>query len=162
LREPCRGKEYVGKTTHIRHRGGVVHFEGQVPATAEASAITRDMLDGWLPAAVGDDAGDSVRLGASELATNAVRHGVLPADSSVRLLVDVEEGNVHVAVEQTSSTGGARLVAPEDRGDGGFGLAIVDSVADRWGIEAGPPGRVWFDVAIAAATLGPVLRTVAE
>ncbi len=126
-----------------------MHFEDQVPATAEASAITREMLDGWLSAAVRDNAADTVRLGASELATNAVRHGLLPVGSSLRLLVDVDEGKVHVAVEQTSSTGGARVVAAGDRGDGGFGLAIVESLADRWGIEAGPPGRVWFDVAIA-------------
>jgi anti-sigma regulatory factor (Ser/Thr protein kinase) len=139
-----------------------VRFEAQVPANAKASSTTREILDGWLSAAVGEGTADIVRHAASELATNAVRHGHLPLDSPMRLLMDIDDRNVHVEVEQASTTLGARVVPPEDRGDdGGFGLAIVSDLTARWGVEAGPPGRVWFDVGIPGASLSGRSRTVA-
>jgi anti-sigma regulatory factor (Ser/Thr protein kinase) len=123
-----------------------VHFERSILATVAASAMTRQLLDGWLSAAVGEDRADTVRLAASELATNAVRHGRLPADATMQLLVDVEDAAVRVALEQPTSAAGAAVVAPDNRGAGGFGLAIVESVTDAWGVEAGPPGSVWFEL----------------
>jgi hypothetical protein len=53
---------------------------------------------------------------------------------------------VRVALEQPTSTADAAVVAPERRGIGGFGLAIVEEMTDAWGVEAGPPGSVWFRV----------------
>jgi anti-sigma regulatory factor (Ser/Thr protein kinase) len=106
------------------------------------------MLDGWLSSAVGNETAELVRLAASELATNVFRHGGLSAGSSMRLVVDVDDAGVQVEVEQASTARDAAMVAPRDRLVSGFGLAIVDDVADRWGIEAGPPGSVWFHVGI--------------
>jgi anti-sigma regulatory factor (Ser/Thr protein kinase) len=123
-----------------------VHFENRIAASLDASATTREVLDGWLSAAVGEDTANAVRLAASELATNAVRHGRLPADTEVRLLVDVDDRTVRVALEQPTSATGAAVVAPEDRRLGGFGLAIIDSMTNAWGVDAGPPGSVWFEV----------------
>jgi anti-sigma regulatory factor (Ser/Thr protein kinase) len=123
-----------------------VHFESRIVATVEASAATRHLLDGWLSSAVGKDIADTVRLAASELATNAVRHGRLDADAEIRLLVDVDNGSVRVRLEQPTSTTDAEVVPAEDRRLGGFGLAIVDSMTDAWGVDAGPPGSVWFEV----------------
>jgi anti-sigma regulatory factor (Ser/Thr protein kinase) len=127
-------------------RSGAVHFETPIAAAVEASAATRGLLDGWLSAAVGQDCAETVRLAASELATNAVRHGRLPADAKMRLLVDIDDRSVRVALEQPTSAADARVVAPENRGVGGFGLAIVAGMSDAWGVEAGPPGSVWFEV----------------
>jgi anti-sigma regulatory factor (Ser/Thr protein kinase) len=123
-----------------------VHFESPIAASVDASAMTRQILDGWLSAAAGEDTANTVRLAASELATNAVRHGRLPADAEMRLLVDLDDRTVRVALEQPTSAAGVTLVPPEDRGPGGFGLAIIDSMSDAWGVEAGPPGSVWFEV----------------
>jgi len=123
-----------------------VHFESCIVANVEASAATRHLLDGWLTTTVGEDSANTIRLAASELATNAVRHGRLDADAEMRLLVDVDNGTVRVRVEQPTSTIDAELVPPEDRRVGGFGLAIVDRMTDAWGVDAGPPGSVWFEV----------------
>jgi anti-sigma regulatory factor (Ser/Thr protein kinase) len=123
-----------------------VHFESHIAGSVDASATTREVLDGWLSAAVGEDTANAVRLAASELATNAVRHGRLPPDTEMRLLVDVDDRTVRVALEQPTSATGAAVVAPEDRRLGGFGLAIIDSMTDAWGVDAGPPGSVWFEV----------------
>jgi anti-sigma regulatory factor (Ser/Thr protein kinase) len=125
---------------------GAVHFERSIAAGVEASAMTRELLDGWLSAAVGEDTASAVRLAASELTTNAVRHGRLPLGAKMRLLVDLDNRIVRVALEQPTSAAGVALVAPEDRGNGGFGLAIVQGIADAWGFEPGPPGSVWFEL----------------
>jgi anti-sigma regulatory factor (Ser/Thr protein kinase) len=123
-----------------------VHFEREIVATVDASTTTRQLLDGWLSAAVGQDSAETVRLAASELATNAVRHGCLPLDAKMRLLLDVDDVTVRVALEQPTSTAEAAVVATDHRGVGGFGLAIVEGMTDAWGVEAGPPGSVWFQV----------------
>jgi anti-sigma regulatory factor (Ser/Thr protein kinase) len=123
-----------------------VHFERSIVPSTDTSGATRALLDGWLSAAVGEDLAGTVRLAASELATNAVRHGRLPADANMRLLVDVDDRSVRVALKQPTSAANAAVVAPENRGVGGFGLAIVEGVANEWGVEAGPPGSVWFEV----------------
>jgi anti-sigma regulatory factor (Ser/Thr protein kinase) len=100
-----------------------------------------------LSAAVGEEAADRVRLAASELVSNVVVHAGLTAGSRIGLAVDVVDDLVHVAVDQGSSTAGTRVIAAEDRGlAGGFGLAIVADIADRWGVDIGPPGRVWFEI----------------
>jgi two-component sensor histidine kinase len=76
----------------------------------------------------------------TELVTNAVRHG----GGSVRVRVEYEDGVVRGEV---SDGGGgfdrAAELAIEGTADGGFGLKIVDRMADRWGTE---PGIVWFEL----------------
>jgi hypothetical protein len=34
---------------------------------------------------------------------------------------------------------------PEAWSTGGYGLAIIDSIADRWGVQVQPPS-VWFEM----------------
>lgn len=88
-------------------------------------------------------AGDAVRdaqLVASELVTNAWRHGggirwfaICEADRSIR--VEVAD----------SSNANAELVEPTD--DGGFGLHIVDELSEDWGVVFDALGKiVWSTV----------------
>jgi signal transduction histidine kinase len=75
----------------------------------------------------------------SELATNAVRHSGSPW-FAVRVVLD---GHLRVEVLD-GGPGFAGGPAPDfDRG-GGYGLQLVDSVADAWGAEDGDGTRVWF------------------
>jgi len=118
-----------------------------LPASVSAPGIARSRLDGWLSAALSEGDAERVRLGVSELISNAVLHGEPSWPSTIDLAVDVGAEAVRVDVTQASSTGAAAVIAPEFRGDiGGFGLAIVEDVADRWGVEPGPPGSVWFEI----------------
>jgi anti-sigma regulatory factor (Ser/Thr protein kinase) len=92
-------------------------------------------------------AAESVRLATSELVANAVRHADDGAAARIGLRIDLEEATLRIEVEQSSPTLGARVIAPRERGArGGYGLAIVAAVADRWGVDPGPPGSVWFEV----------------
>lgn len=110
--------------------------------------LARETLDGWLSDLVGEETAMDARLAASELVTNAVRHGGLPETGIITLSGLATPEIVRLEVEQASSAACARLVPLGERAavDGGHGLRIVDELSSRWGIDEGPPGRVWFEV----------------
>lgn len=85
----------------------------------------------------------------TELVTNAVRHGGDRGDLPIRLELERDADHVHVRVEDPGTT----FVPPPAilSGDpaGGWGLFLVDQVADRWGVSPAPAGtRVWFELAL--------------
>ncbi|MFI8363145.1 ATP-binding protein [Streptomyces sp. NPDC085612] len=90
---------------------------------------------------------DDVSLCVSELATNALLHGV-PPGRHYRLRMLLFDGTVRVEV--ADSGGGRPRVADRDPGaDGGRGLLLVAAVADRWGTAERRPGKVvWCEFAL--------------
>ncbi|MFJ1695868.1 ATP-binding protein [Streptomyces sp. NPDC088252] len=83
---------------------------------------------------------DDVLLCTSELATNALAHGVPPGRGYlVRLLL--EEGGAALRVEVHDSGSGQPGVRESD-GESGRGLLLVEAVADRWGVGERSPGKV--------------------
>lgn len=104
-------------------------------------------------AGVGTAADDAVLL-ASELATNAVIHAGTPFRVAVRrrddrLRVEVADGSRAVARRQRFSTTSGT----------GRGLALVDDVADRWGVDQDGDGKtVWFELAVRPAADEPDRR----
>ncbi|MFF3020823.1 ATP-binding protein [Streptomyces sp. NPDC057939] len=98
---------------------------------------------------------DDVLLCVSELATNALLHGV-PAGRGYRLRMLRFGGLVRVEVHD--SGGGRPRVEERDAGaEGGRGLLLVAGVADRWGVGARVPGKVvWCEFGVGASGAGPV------
>ncbi|MFJ9937757.1 ATP-binding protein [Streptomyces virginiae] len=92
---------------------------------------------------------DDVLLCVSELATNALLHGV-PPGRGYRLRMLRYEGTVRVEVHD--SGGGRPRIAGRDPGaECGRGLLLVAAVADRWGAVARVPGKaVWCEFAVGA------------
>jgi anti-sigma regulatory factor (Ser/Thr protein kinase) len=85
-------------------------------------------------------------LVASELATNAVLH----ASSAFRVSLRRDESVIRVGVQDISSVAPERRDAVVDL-PGGRGIAFVERVSTRWGIEARPHGKVvWAELALAA------------
>jgi anti-sigma regulatory factor (Ser/Thr protein kinase) len=124
-----------------------MHHQLALPITAQASGTARAELGRWLAALTGSEAAERVRLAASEIISNAVRHASLPEGSTIDVDVDVDAEAVQVRVAQASAATDVGVVRADERGErGGFGLAIVEQVTDRWGVEEGPPGAVWFRV----------------
>jgi serine/threonine-protein kinase RsbW len=73
----------------------------------------------------------------SELVTNALQHGI----GTISLRIDVEPGGLRVEV---SDQGQLDLSpSPTAGAHGGWGLRIVDELADEWGVLSGST-RVWF------------------
>lgn len=98
-----------------------------------------------------EDAGagvsDAVLLVASELITNAVRHGA----GKVELRVLVEPDCVRVEVlDDGSTTVRAPIENPSPSALGGRGLLLVEGVSERWGSELDPSGRtlVWAELTL--------------
>lgn len=83
----------------------------------------------------------------TELFTNAVRHARLQAGDPVGLEVIVSPRSVRVSVIDAGSgfDFGKMLREPPDH-TGGWGLFLVESIADRWGIDESSPHRAWFEI----------------
>ncbi|WP_372344557.1 ATP-binding protein [Streptomyces sp. KL116D] len=113
-----------------------------VPA---ARRFARAALDDWGLGA--HERSADVALCVSELATNALRHGV-PPGRGYQLHLSYAKGVLRVEVHD--SGGGVPRLGGAGDGEGGRGLLLVAACADRWGVgERGAPGKaVWceFDV----------------
>ena len=87
-----------------------------------------------------------LRLLVSELVSNSVRHAGLQADDLIRLSVWESAGRVRVEV--TDLGGGFRspVPDPDPLNPTGWGLYLVDRLADRWGVATNVETRVWFEM----------------
>jgi anti-sigma regulatory factor (Ser/Thr protein kinase) len=84
----------------------------------------------------------------SELVTNAVIHAPVMPPSAVALHCSLVGATLQVEV-----AGGGNAFVPrarvEDHGTrSGWGLHLVDTMADAWGVDPGRPVRVWFELAV--------------
>jgi anti-sigma regulatory factor (Ser/Thr protein kinase) len=80
----------------------------------------------------------------SELVANAVRH--VPTNEHLQLELRTEPGRIRVAV---SDPGGGFQPAPRlpTVAEGsGWGLYLVDRIADRWGVVSKERNEVWFEI----------------
>jgi anti-sigma regulatory factor (Ser/Thr protein kinase) len=114
---------------------------GPRAATGAREALNR--LEQDVPSDVLED----LRLLVSELVTNSYRHGDAGPGATAILTVDVDPGRIHVDVEDRGRgfVPPVAGLAPRDRASG-WGLTIVDRVADRWGVTRDGCTRVWFEL----------------
>ena len=113
-------------------------FPGAGSQVGRARLFVGDVLDGC---PVADDA----VLLTSELVTNAIAHTASGMGGKVIVTVYRADTRVRVDVKDDGSDQ-APVVHPvgEDR-ESGFGLGLVELMADRWGHCGGRRGRVvWF------------------
>lgn len=109
----------------------------------DAISEARAAVDG-LP---GDDALlNNLRLLVSELVTNSVRHAGL--DERSRISLHIETTPAVVRVEVSDPGPGFAPSVPDLRisQESGWGLYLVDELADRWGVEAEGGTCVWFEI----------------
>jgi anti-sigma regulatory factor (Ser/Thr protein kinase) len=90
---------------------------------------------------------EDVRLVVSELVTNSILHAGLSPDDRISLTVTVFAGSVHGRVCDP----GPGFEVPSEpcpRSDlrGGWGLPIVETISDRWGVEQNGCACVWFEI----------------
>ncbi|MGY5124630.1 ATP-binding protein [Streptomyces nigrescens] len=90
---------------------------------------------------------DDVLLCVSELATNALLHGVPPGREYRLCLLLGEDGLLRVEVHD-SGDGEPRIPMPGygGAGESGRGLLLVSALADKWGVGERNPGKiVWCE-----------------
>jgi anti-sigma regulatory factor (Ser/Thr protein kinase) len=115
------------------------------PGAGKAARRALLALDGTLPEPTRGD----LLLLVSELVTNAVRHAEVGPDRSLR--VEGVRLGPRVTIEVTDPGSGFDMVLPARSEPGGWGLVLVDRLAERWGVNRTPAGtRVWFEMRWAA------------
>lgn len=121
-------------------------FDVVLKEGVEAGAAARRAVlegDDSLPTPVRDD----VLLLLSELVTNAVRHAGAGPERPLRVELRREPQRVRVAVADAGPSFVRRPTPSEQDRSAGWGLYLVDQIADRWGIERSSSGsRVWFEI----------------
>ena len=115
----------------------------ELASEPSASAAVRYRLDELgLPAS----AVERARLLASELVTNSVRHAGAGPEAPISISVDVDHTKLRVAVDDVGH-GEVRMCPDAVRAAGsGYGLFLVDAVADRWASHTLEGTRVWFEL----------------
>jgi anti-sigma regulatory factor (Ser/Thr protein kinase) len=87
---------------------------------------------------------ETLRLLVTELVTNSVRH---TAADSVTLSVAIGKAAVVTEVADTGPGFDPQCVEHCADEDTGWGLFLVQRLADRWGVRHdGPSKRVWFEL----------------
>lgn len=115
-------------------------LELELPASAQAPARAREAMTTM--SGIPEHALEDLILLVSEVVSNAVRHGS-PNGSPIRLSATVGDGHVKVSV----SDGGPGLHVVPSNIPGtpeGYGLRLLDDLADEWGWATRPVSEVWF------------------
>ena len=116
-----------------------------IPAGPESALTARRCLAG-LRGRLEPDLLQRLRLLVSELVTNSVRHAGVEPGSRVILHVDAGDDAVRVSV---IDEGRGFMPRPRKRDidePGGWGLVLLDQLADRWGVENDGTTRVWLEI----------------
>jgi anti-sigma regulatory factor (Ser/Thr protein kinase) len=134
--------------SRILSSGDAINVE--LEAGPEAAAWARNALFA-VEERVEEDLMADVRLLVSELVTNSVRHsGVTPPDS-VRLDVGIDSDTIRVEVRDGGDGFEPRPRDGDRSRPGGWGLYLVDRLADRWGVARNNATRVWFEIDLGRA-----------
>lgn len=123
-----------------------MRLELELPSNPDSAARARHALDELLPQ-LGRTQLQDVQLLVSELVTNAVRHARLSSRDAIGLLVELSERALRVEVRDAGP--GFEPEAspqPDPTRLSGWGLFLVEELADRWGVELDAGTRVWFEL----------------
>jgi integral membrane sensor domain MASE1/anti-sigma regulatory factor (Ser/Thr protein kinase) len=110
-----------------------------------AASIARDTIAELEPL-LGRVLFGNVRLLISELVTNSVRHSQAGAGDSIELRVSVFADRLRVEVSDHGRGFQRRVRVPERGSGSGWGLYLVDQLADRWGVSREEATHVWFEI----------------
>jgi anti-sigma regulatory factor (Ser/Thr protein kinase) len=126
------------KPTHWR-----LGLPGGLDAPARARHALADELDGELSGRRRSD----MCLLLHELVANSVLHAGSDGTRTIDLEMTIGDGAVRVEVSDHGSASVPSLRAP-DAGRGGYGLRLVESLSDSWGMrrEGSAGTSVWFEL----------------
>ena len=109
------------------------------PYAVTAARLALADLESQLETSVAFD----VRLLVSELVTNSVQHAQVAAEDSIVLAVSFTDRCVRVEVRDDGPGFEPPSAPPPEDADAGWGLFLVEQLADAWGVEG---KTVWFEI----------------
>jgi anti-sigma regulatory factor (Ser/Thr protein kinase) len=116
----------------------VTALETTLPRSADSVRAARRLVSEHTSRLTPQQRQDAVLM-VSELVTNAFVHGI----GTISLRIDVEAQGLRIEVADQGDV--AVAPSPTPGAHGGWGLRIVDRLADDWGVVAGST-RVWFRI----------------
>ncbi len=111
------------------------------PYAVTAARLALSDLDARLEPSIAFD----VRLLVSELVTNSVKHARVSEDDSIMLEVAIRGEIVRIEVRDSGPGFEPPVAAPPDDADEGWGLFLVEQLADQWGVDSDRQA-VWFEI----------------
>ncbi len=128
-------------------REGHGHLELTLPAQNASVNGARRALEEISGLELHPETRYTLRLLVTELIANGIAHG---GGEDVHLALDIMDGGlVHVEVEDHGAGFEPGIVSlPPGDSTSGRGLALVDALADRWGVIRNGGNRVWFELAL--------------
>lgn len=120
-----------------------IELVGGRSAPTRARAVARRVLAGLLE----DPAREDLLVLVTELVTNAVRHAGV--DESRNVVLHLAAAPRIARVEVCDGGPGFEPAEREPGPDGGFGLMLLRTLPDRWGLETDDGTCAWFEFDLA-------------
>jgi two-component sensor histidine kinase len=135
---------------------GVRLLDASFAVTPRAPAQARHAIDEIGPV-VPSDVKEPLRLIASELVANAVQHGPLGQQRSIRLRAEAWRGSIRLEVLDEGEGFSWSTRVPPGTDYHGWGLSIVESLASSWGIEGSDDAgtKVWAELPLSRSVTTP-------
>ncbi|MGH2785230.1 MAG: ATP-binding protein [Actinomycetota bacterium] len=121
-----------------------------IPAGIEAPRKARRLLQGVLRR-IPQERADDVRLMVNELVTNSVKHASVESGAPIRVHIEIDGDALRGEVSDQGVGFRIRPMARERAEESGYGLRLVQKMADRWGLKVRNGTCVWFEIDLAVA-----------
>ena len=146
---PAGPSESAGFLARGTWRASVVRHERlALPGGPRSPQLARRAVEEQFTAALDADRLASVELLATELVSNAVRHGGADEGKTVVLHLALAPGCLRIEVCDPGE--GFDPGTPSPYGEGGYGLFIVSEVSSRWGVSHDVDNCAWFELDLPA------------
>jgi anti-sigma regulatory factor (Ser/Thr protein kinase) len=131
------GERGLGAVLEEKRAAIVLHPEAA--SLSAARAFVSNMLEVWQC----EDPDQVARLLTSEIVSNAVRHAASTIELEVAM---VNEHQLRVRARDEAPHATVAQDPHRPAGEGGLGLQIIESLAQRWGVERYEDHKVvWFE-----------------
>jgi anti-sigma regulatory factor (Ser/Thr protein kinase) len=118
--------------------------EADLAARPEAAGVARGLLHAF-GGRVHDDVVERAKLLMTEVVSNSVLHGT--ARDPIHVSVEARPETLHVQVRDTGPSFEPEVHLPRDGSESGWGLFLVETLSDRWGIRPSEQDvTVWFEL----------------
>jgi anti-sigma regulatory factor (Ser/Thr protein kinase) len=128
------------------------HVELELPAEQSSPQIARNAvahLDGVPPELL-----DKAQLITSELVTNGLRHGNNQAGAPILFSAQLYPTFLRIEVLNRAAASRPAIQPRGQLRSSGYGLIIVDALADRWGSDVNDAIRVWCELELETTPAG--------
>ncbi len=117
--------------------------EAELTARPEAASVARGLLQ-TLGNGLDHDVVERAQLLVTEVVANSVLHGT--TSEPIRVSMEASPETLHVRVSDCGPSFDPEAHLPDGGSESGWGLFLVDSLADRWGVHSDGDVTVWFEV----------------